>query len=54
MKNNHKKYTLNLNYEHKMSFILWEEEVDEDNEKQIVYIYRKKSCHDQFWLAHKK
>jgi len=30
-----------------MSF-LREEEVDENNEKQIVYIYEKKSCHDKF------
>jgi len=33
---------------------LWEEEVDESNEKQFVYIKEEKSCHDQFWLANEK
>jgi len=34
----------------KTMIFLWEEDADENNEKQIVslYIYRKKSCHNQF------
>ena len=32
----------------KALIFFWEEDVDEINEKQIVNIQEKKSCHDQF------